>query len=382
MLPHWVEYPDMHASSIQIPFDKYFQVEPLAKYTSVLLMNDFMDRVATQVWPAGKRAVFCYSPRSSSGPSTCDAKQGNPFGPYWDKFSIDFDSNLFYGPLGYNPHPNLKQEWDAKYPPSAYPVLAFTGAPGAFPVIKENVDLQVHLHWSDEIEAKATKFLMNHNKKKEFLIAVHLRNGVDFVSACRGGLSRQSARSLCLFSRRNAPVSTSVGATGTISSRQLNASAMALNTACPTATSATRPMMPSSNRSGFDPFELESTTLIHFALQLSDAIRRYNAKHVYVASDDNYMLAKFQSRHPAVNFFKYEANSPHVDLCILGMNISVSAGIAPLSLIKTFVRCQGKADHAILNCISSFSAFAKRERDASNRTSEFWSFRPDKRDEL
>ena len=54
-----------------------------------------------------------------------------------------------------------------------------------------------------------------------------------------------------------------------------------------------------------------------------------------------------------VKFSKYPTNDPHVDLCILG-----------------------KADFSIVNCISSFSAFAKRQRDSEGKPTEFWAFEP------
>ena len=45
VLPHLVEYPK-GTNSAQIPFNKYFKVEPLRKYTKVILMDDFMKHLA------------------------------------------------------------------------------------------------------------------------------------------------------------------------------------------------------------------------------------------------------------------------------------------------------------------------------------------------
>ncbi len=39
----------------QIPFDTYFQVEPLKEYTKVLTMETFMKEIAAELWPPGNR---------------------------------------------------------------------------------------------------------------------------------------------------------------------------------------------------------------------------------------------------------------------------------------------------------------------------------------
>jgi peptide-O-fucosyltransferase len=79
--------------------------------------------------------------------------------------------------------------WNKRFPSSSYPVLAFTGAPGAFPVLERNVPLQKYVKWSDNINKKAdeviSKLKADPNDK---FIALHLRNGVDFVSVLSFGL--------------------------------------------------------------------------------------------------------------------------------------------------------------------------------------------------
>lgn len=151
VLPHWIEYPSRSATSVkhlksreksrhfrwflkvQIPFDRYFQVEPLEKYLRVILMEDFMNEIAEKIWPKGKRfgrfssveeknveifvlfsIVFCYTSQDdeNSPKRTCRAKEGNPFGPYWNRFDIDFDGDIFYQPLYFDvPTP---EPWDKK----------------------------------------------------------------------------------------------------------------------------------------------------------------------------------------------------------------------------------------------------------------------------
>lgn len=113
----------------------------------------------------------------------CNSKEGNPFGPYWDRFGIDFDADEFYGPLGYDPSfRDDKQKWMTKYPAEKYPVLAFSGAPAAFPVQEKNVHLQKYIKWSDKIDKEAQSFIDKFKPDRdEKLIGIHLRNGIDFV---------------------------------------------------------------------------------------------------------------------------------------------------------------------------------------------------------
>ena len=43
------------AHQVQVPFDKYFKVEPLSKYHRVLLMEEFMQKIAPMLWPQERR---------------------------------------------------------------------------------------------------------------------------------------------------------------------------------------------------------------------------------------------------------------------------------------------------------------------------------------
>ncbi|XP_008469123.1 GDP-fucose protein O-fucosyltransferase 1-like [Diaphorina citri] len=122
VLPPWVEYRYGEPKSIQVPFDTYFQVEPLQEYHRVMTMEKFMQDIAPHIWPPHKRIAFCYMARGSTNESSCNAKEGNPFGPFWDTYGIDFVGSEFYGPLHYDVHhSDIADHWKMRYPSDDWP---------------------------------------------------------------------------------------------------------------------------------------------------------------------------------------------------------------------------------------------------------------------
>ncbi|XP_071479958.1 GDP-fucose protein O-fucosyltransferase 1-like [Diadema antillarum] len=86
--------------------------------------------------------------------------------------------------------------------------------------------------------------------------------------------------------------------------------------------------------------------------QIKDAVKKVKATAVFVASDVDPNIKELQAALPKkVKVIQNKPANPHMDLAILA-----------------------KSDHYICNCISTFSAFAKRERDAAGKPSSFWVF--------
>uniref|UniRef100_A0A1B6ILL0 GDP-fucose protein O-fucosyltransferase 1 n=1 Tax=Homalodisca liturata TaxID=320908 RepID=A0A1B6ILL0_9HEMI len=311
VLPPWVEYRYGEPRSIQVPFDTYFEVKPLLEFHKVITMEDFMKDIAPTLWPPEKRTVFCYTARSEN--KGCNAKEGNPFGPFWDTFSIDFAGSEFYSPLHYDVHnSNMSEQWSAKYNPSEWPVLAFAGAPASFPVQLENRDLHRYLKWNTAMSNSANEFIKTKMPKGGF-IGIHLRNGIDWVRACE-----HIKTSPNLF-------------------------------AAPQCLGYRNEYGPATQDMCFPPLDV-------IVKQLKRLLR--NSKDVasiFVASDSNHMIKELATslKKSEVTVHKLEQNNPHLDLAILG-----------------------RANYFVGNCISSFSAFVKRERDVRKFPSAFWGFPP------
>lgn len=118
-----------------------------------------------------------------SNGTSCNAKQGNPFGPFWDTYNIDFVKSEFYKPLHYYDvyyTRTRQQQWQQYYPAETWPVLAFTGAPASFPVQLAHKPLQKCFNWNNNILNKVKTFIKEKLPKGAF-VGIHLRNGIDWV---------------------------------------------------------------------------------------------------------------------------------------------------------------------------------------------------------
>ncbi|CAB0035734.1 unnamed protein product [Trichogramma brassicae] len=313
ILPPWVEYRTGEVKSLQVPFDTYFNVSEVTKAHRVILMEDFMKHLAPIHWPPHERTAFCYNPRG--GNNSCNAKDGNPFGPFWDTFDVDFVESEFYNPLNFDVyHNSMDYLWRKKYTSAKWPVLAFTGAPASFPVQLENKNYQKYLVWNDQMLSSAKQFIKSKLPPGAF-IGIHLRNGIDWTRACEfiSTTPNLFAAPQCLGYR--------------------NEKGKATHAMC------------------LPPYDL-------IVRQIKRVIRNgVGIKSVFVASDNDYMIPELSKalERLEVKVFKQEGGSPHLDLAILG-----------------------RSNYFIGNCISSFSAFVAREREVKGYPTFFWGFPPEK----
>lgn len=314
VLPPWVEYVPGRSTPRLVPWDTYFNLSVIQEYGPSLTMEDFLadSELGPRVWPPGQRAAFCYSARQGREEGSCNAKEGSPFGPFWDHFNISFPQSVQYSPLHYDTHnPTTAPSWTKAFPTSQYPVLAFTGAPAAFPVQKENVHLQKFVVWNSGWEERGRDWVSSHLPPGPYM-GLHLRNGRDWERACDhvgSGLSHLFASPQCLGYR---------------------------------------------NEMGELNKELCLPSLGTVVRQVRRAAREVKAVSVFVASDSDYLLdgLRKEFRRSGLSFHRQEGEAePHLDLAILG-----------------------RSNIFLGNCVSSFSAFVKRSRDVLGLPSHFWGF--------
>ena len=118
------------------------------------------------------------------------------------------------------------------------------------------------------------------------------------------------------------------------------------------------------NENGHTTKEMCSPSTTEVYSKVESAVKSVQALSVFVASDNDHMIDKLQKHLTKSNktfkkVVKLDSGNPQLDLAILGRS-SVFVG----------------------NCVSSFSAFVKRERDVKNIPSLFFGFPQQKHDEL
>ncbi|KAK6037171.1 hypothetical protein COOONC_25324, partial [Cooperia oncophora] len=187
VLPNFIEYP--YPDTVMVPFESIFQVTEIRKYLKAIRMVAFQREVMPKLWPKENRTALCWSPRKSiydeNAPVGCHAKEGNPFGPYWDKIGVSFAHDAYYGQLpgGYDlTVRGSKTAWLERFPPSQFPVLAFPSPPAPFPSRAGTWELQRYLKWSSRITGKATQFIKD--KLTRPFVGIHLRNDKDWERVC------------------------------------------------------------------------------------------------------------------------------------------------------------------------------------------------------
>ena len=65
-----------------VPFDEFFQVQPLLAYHRVILASTFVDQFAPTKWPVDQRAAFCYVHDGDEKPCTTSSEFFDEFWKY------------------------------------------------------------------------------------------------------------------------------------------------------------------------------------------------------------------------------------------------------------------------------------------------------------